>query len=389
MVDKVMQHAIIKDVNEKERSFIVEASNSIVDRDGEVINVEGWDLEKYRKNPVVLFVHDHRDFPIGRAAWVKKQDDRLIAKIILHDKTEKARIAWELVRDGFLNAVSVGFLPRSSHLEKVDGKEVRIYEEVELLEISLVPVPANPDALVIERYVKSVKERDEVLGREIEKFFDEVFKNTVPPHGTPIDMESSWDKNEAIQALRRWASSDGSGNPDTIDWKKYARGFAWFDSENSETFGAYKLPHHTVRNDELVAVWKGVAAAMAALLGAMGGVDLPDGDRRKVYDHLARHYRDAGKEPPEFREYTEEELKALFPEIYETEVEKRLKNIEKQLEDVRDLLGSLNLSIVELQSKIPELSGVVRKDLAGESRDEGVDIEELLQELAEDVKIGR
>jgi hypothetical protein len=55
---------------------------------------------------------------------------------------------------------------------------------------------------------------------------------------------------------------------------------------------------------------------MGALLGARGGTNIPDGDRRGVYNHLARHYRDFEETAPEFREYTDEELKTLFAELY-------------------------------------------------------------------------
>jgi phage I-like protein len=74
---------------------------------------------------------------------------------------------------------------------------------------------------------------------------------------------------------------------------------AWYDIENRDNKGAYKLPHH--RQEDKAVVWNGVAAAMAALLGARGGVDLPGTDRQGVYRHLARHYQQFEKEPPELR----------------------------------------------------------------------------------------
>jgi len=50
---------------------------------------------------------------------------------------------------------------------------------------------------------------------------------------------------------------------------------------------------------------------MAALLGARGGVNIPDTDQRGVYDHLAKHYRQFEKEPPEFKMYDEDDNKEL------------------------------------------------------------------------------
>jgi len=85
---------------------------------------------------------------------------------------------------------------------------------------------------------------------------------------------------------------------------------AWYDSENPEVKQAYKLPHH--KADGLKCNWKGTAAAMAALLGARGGVNIPDGDKSGVHSHLSRHYKQFDKEPPELREYNELELKGLF-----------------------------------------------------------------------------
>jgi hypothetical protein len=70
----------------------------------------------------------------------------------------------------------------------------------------------------------------------------------------------------------------------------------------AETFGGCKLPHHKPgKSGTGVAVWNGVKAAMGALMGARGGVDMPDADRKGVYNHLAKHYEEFGKEPPDFK----------------------------------------------------------------------------------------
>ena len=190
----------------------------------------------------------------------------------------------------------------------------------------------------------------------------EVLKRVVPFEATPKAPEDrSWDARRAVNSLRKWASSDGSGDPDKINWKKYARGFAWYDTNAADTLGAYKLPHHEVINGQLMVVWRGVAAAMAALLGARGGVQVPESDRRGIYNHLANHYKQFDKEPPEFKEYTEDELKELFPEVYE-DIEPEPKHetqedicyvdIAVEIEHIRDTVKKLRERLEELIKKV-------------------------------------
>jgi hypothetical protein len=91
---------------------------------------------------------------------------------------------------------------------------------------------------------------------------------------------------------------------------------AWYAGDGTNK-SDYKLPHHTAKGYRTV--WRGVRAAMGALLGARGGTKIPASDRRGVFNHLAKHYQEFGKEPPEFgKSYTEEELKTLFPDNYNT-----------------------------------------------------------------------
>lgn len=87
----------------------------------------------------------------------------------------------------------------------------------------------------------------------------------------------------------------------TDDEKRSIAGhFAWAPENPPERFTDLKLPHHKPGSHAVV--WNGVRAAMAALAGARGGVDIPAADAKKVYDHLAAHYKEFEKEPPEFSE---------------------------------------------------------------------------------------
>ncbi len=78
--------------------------------------------------------------------------------------------------------------------------------------------------------------------------------------------------------------------------KKIASHFAWTKSNPPENTADLKLPHHNPKSHNVV--WRGVTAAMAALSGARGGVDVPAGDKGAIYSHLAAHYKDFDEEPP-------------------------------------------------------------------------------------------
>jgi len=118
---------------------------------------------------------------------------------------------------------------------------------------------------------------------------------TKAPEGRP------WDGSGARKRLAKWASSDGSGDKDKMSWTKYFNGFVYVDSENTESFGSYKLPHHDIVAGNFATVWTGVAAAMGALLGARGGVHVPESEKKSAYNHLANHYRQFKRDVPEYR----------------------------------------------------------------------------------------
>jgi HK97 family phage prohead protease len=132
------------------------ASTEDVARDGMVIEAAGWQLEPYRSNPVVLWAHDYSKPPIGKAT-VTVEDKRLMADVEFDQGDELAREIERKYRQGYLNAVSVGWRT----LEMAPGREPRI-TKAELLDVSAVPVPADPGALA-ERQVRGMHD----LGREL------------------------------------------------------------------------------------------------------------------------------------------------------------------------------------------------------------------------------
>jgi hypothetical protein len=85
-------------------------------------------------------------------------------------------------------------------------------------------------------------------------------------------------------------------------WDRYAKAHAWADPAQRNAKSGYRLPFGIVVDGELHASIHGVKAAMASLLGARGGAQIPDEDRKGAYDHLSSYYQKAGLTPPEFHQ---------------------------------------------------------------------------------------
>ena len=135
------------------------ASTATLDRYREVIEPAGWRLESYRRNPVFQNAHNYGDilFTLGKALSTEVRgvgDGQALCQRIQFavDVNPVARIAYGLYKGGFLNAVSVGFIPLrwdDGGSKDAAGGPRRRYLEQELLEVSAVAIPANPDALAL------------------------------------------------------------------------------------------------------------------------------------------------------------------------------------------------------------------------------------------------
>ncbi len=137
-------------------------SDATVDRYGDIVEPKGWDLAWFKQNPIALFGHDSA-FPIGTWENVRVESGKLVAKLNLAARGTSARIdeLIGLVEQGILRAVSVGFIPSKSTPMNPDKpyNGTRFLEQ-QLLETSLVSVPANPAALAL---AKSMNVSDETL----------------------------------------------------------------------------------------------------------------------------------------------------------------------------------------------------------------------------------
>lgn len=276
-------------------------------------------------------------------------------------------------------ALSLENEENSTDLEIEGALEVKDAEEGATVAVLNEGEEGSPPAAVEKDSFSSVEDLDALFecpvvlsedasGEEVH-FLDKedgvAIKTVVPFRKFPLmDENTDWSGAAARGRVAAWAGYDGD-DKSTIDWSKYSRGFTWFDSEKREDFGSYKLPHHDVSGGALKTVWHGVAAAMAALLGARGGVALPDSDRKGVYNHLKRHYAEFDKPAPEFKDYDSEDdiIKACGIEP----VVKEVVGVEKLGIDERiDIVALSVASLVETVKTLTEKVELLEDDSAEE-----------------------
>jgi hypothetical protein len=159
-------HSRLLSIDDTKRTIEFAASTETADRYGDVIRVDGWQLDNFQKNPVFLWAHRSEDPPIGRIVGAKKDltnTPTLVETVQFAsaDVYPFADTVFKLYKSGFMNAVGVGFLPLEFEplMSQGDSEETFQsgwdYKKVEQLELSAVPIPANPEALG--RVLKSVR----------------------------------------------------------------------------------------------------------------------------------------------------------------------------------------------------------------------------------------
>lgn len=140
-------------------SFVASTSNA--DRYGDIVNQNGWSLDQYRKNNVILLNHNASHLPIGRGE-VAVVDGKLMVDVEFDMGDPMAAEVARKVKAGFMGAVSVGFNAISSTPRSMLNQDSPYYaprgeffEKAELLEISIVTIPANGDAVAAKNFIGS------------------------------------------------------------------------------------------------------------------------------------------------------------------------------------------------------------------------------------------
>lgn len=126
------------------------------------------------------------------------------------------------------------------------------------------------------------------LAKSIIDLGHEVVRKAAVPFagGRTRDDAGKWDGSAAAKRIAKWASSDGSGDPDTISWAKYRKGFAVYEPDADETLGGYSFPHHDIDEEGMFVHRGGMLASGNAAMGARAGS--PNTEAQK---HLTGHYK--------------------------------------------------------------------------------------------------
>ncbi len=270
-------------------------STASVDRMGDSIAADGWKYDAYQKNPVVLWAHDSSMLPVAKSSKLRFDGGKFkaSAEFMPRDISGFADAVFQALKGGYLSAVSVGFVPiKYSFVDDPTRRFGIDFEEQELLEFSIVPIPANPEALIEARAAgvdlepfrewaaKLLDEGGSILvPRDL---LEETFRQAKTPRKVrslylgkaegsdwkmgaardlPTDDGDGWDGPAAAKRMLDAAGFDG----DSPDAGKAARGFLIHDAANPALRGSYKLPFADVIGGTLKAVKGGVSAAKGRL----------------------------------------------------------------------------------------------------------------------------
>ncbi len=129
------------------RTFKVVASTEDSDRSWEIIKASGWDYTNFMKNPVIIANHVYKiENIVGKATSIYVKDNQLIIEWVFSESNPLWKLLADLYEEWMVKTVSVWFIPKSR-----DESNKRIITSAELLELSFVAVPCNPNALSLDQ----------------------------------------------------------------------------------------------------------------------------------------------------------------------------------------------------------------------------------------------
>jgi len=182
-----LDKSLTKDVGDGILETVVTTGN--LDRHGEKIATLGVNTDTYMaSNPIVLYGHDYQSLPIGKTISLEKKENSIVARFQLATaEYDFANTVSKLIKGGYLNAVSIG------GIVKEWSKDFTEILKMDMIEFSVVPVPANAEATMTRRSLEEVSGKS---FEEVEKEFKEFVKDTL------VDKLEGMEYDEVSSAIK-------------------------------------------------------------------------------------------------------------------------------------------------------------------------------------------
>ena len=187
-------------------TFKVVASDETVDRAWEVIKVSWRDLSNFMKNPVIIANHIYTvQNIVWKATNIYVENEKLVVEWVFAT-TDLAQDVRKLYDWWFIKTVSVWFIPKER-----DENAKNIITKAELLEVSFVPVPCNPNALslwkeivedLISKWLLIKEAEDEEEKKDSEENADSENQEEV------VEETNEQETEEIAQTDEEWAETE-------------------------------------------------------------------------------------------------------------------------------------------------------------------------------------
>jgi len=305
-------------------------STETKDREGDIMRVDGM---KIVGKPVVLMAHGRGPMgsepiakPLSIGAETFKGRKGILAKTQFFPD-ELGRRLYAKAKDGYAPNWSIGYSVQEAKDLQENGRYMgRDVLKWQLFEYSMVGVPMNPDAHGPVSLPTKKEDGFEAVAFKIMSESDQDAQETqgdkgegegkgarekaaASPASDTENKENKGDPDSEDKAAVPYKKTplapegekwDGPGQVKAATPKQLKTMCVWWDPEKPDLKTSYKGPHHKA-DEEFSCVWSGVKACAAAMMGARGGMKVPQEDMPKMMAHIEKHYADFGKGDPPWK----------------------------------------------------------------------------------------
>ena len=249
---------------DEERVIPFMFTDATPDRHDEVVLPEGVDLKEFLKNPVILFMHNSRTFPIGNS--IKTEFNKELGGIVGHvffldddrDRTGVAETTFRMVKSGTLKTGSIGFGIKPNGIRLATEDEIKkfglsefglILTAIELREFSIVTVPANPNARVLKDDESIFENRELEFVKEYDFLDNDGYKDVREKIRAQLVKEAeekaggsgvTTESNGHTHPFTVDDKGNGTANKGETDNSKHTHKIVDFKLEESNATGAHK-----------------------------------------------------------------------------------------------------------------------------------------------------